>query len=81
MGVIHPLLEMDFNWYDTEHYHSGIDHVTPQQAHRGLRERIVEERRTKMSSHRRRRREADQRQGSGVQKTNDNETLNSCPAV
>ena len=26
-----------FNWYDTEHYHSGIDHVTPQQAHRDLR--------------------------------------------
>ena len=28
MEVIHPLLEMDFNWYDTEHYHSGIDHLT-----------------------------------------------------
>ena len=22
-----------FNWYDTEHYHSGIDYVTPPQAH------------------------------------------------
>ena len=42
-----------FNWYDTEHYHSGIDYVTPQQAHGGLREKIIEERRTKMSSQRR----------------------------
>ncbi len=28
-----------FNWYDTEHYHSGIDYVTPQQAHGGLRKK------------------------------------------
>ncbi len=47
-----------FNWYDTEHYHSGIDYVTPQQAYGGLRERIIDERRTKMFSQRRRRREA-----------------------
>ena len=67
-----------FNWYDTEHYHSGIDYVTPQQAHRGLRERIVEERRVKMTSQRRRRREENQRQESGVQKTNNNETLTAC---
>lgn len=67
-----------FNWYDTEHYHSGIDYVTPQQAHGGLREKISEERRTKMSSQRRRRREENQRQKSGVQKTNNNETLTSC---
>ncbi|MCX6872091.1 MAG: integrase core domain-containing protein [Verrucomicrobia bacterium] len=57
-----------FNWYDTEHYHSGIDYVTPQQAHGGLREKIIEERRAKMSSQRRRRREKNQRQKSGVQK-------------
>ena len=25
-----------FNWHDTEHYHSGIDYVTPQQARGGL---------------------------------------------
>ena len=28
-----------FNWYDTEHYYSGIDYVTPQQAHGGLRKK------------------------------------------
>ena len=64
-----------FNWYDTEHYHSGIDYVTPQQAHGGLREKISEERRTKMSSQRRRRREENQRQKFGVQKSNNNENL------
>jgi transposase InsO family protein len=46
-----------FTWYDTEHYHSGIDFVTPQQAHEGLRWTIVEERRAKTFSQRRRRRE------------------------
>ena len=64
-----------FNWYDTEHYHSGIDYVTPQQAHQGLRQKIVEERRTKMTSQRHRRREENQKQESGVQKTKNQETL------
>ena len=31
-------------WYNTEHYHSGIDYVTPHQAHTGQRAAIVEER-------------------------------------
>jgi len=57
-----------FTWYDTEHYHSGIDFVTPQQAHQGLRWTIVEERRAKALSQRRRRQEENQRK-SGVQKT------------
>ena len=57
-----------FNWYDTEHYHSGIDFVTPQQAHNGQRKAIVEDRRAKAFSQRRRRREENQ-QKSGVQKT------------
>lgn len=30
-----------FPWYNTEHYHSGIDYVTPEQAHRGERPAIV----------------------------------------
>jgi putative transposase len=64
-----------FNWYDTEHYHSGIDYVTPQQAHQGLRPKIVEERLAKKTSQRRRRREENQKQESGVQKTKNNETL------
>lgn len=33
-----------FNWYDKEHLHSGIDYVTPEQCHYGLRETIVSRR-------------------------------------
>jgi hypothetical protein len=57
-----------FKWYDTEHYHSGIDFVTPQQAHDRQRKAIVEDRRAKAFSQRRRRREENQ-QKSGLQKT------------
>lgn len=57
-----------FTWYDTEHYHSGIDYVTPQQAHQGLRRKIVEQRRVKKLSQRSRRREENQRQKPGVRK-------------
>jgi transposase InsO family protein len=64
-----------FHWYDTEHYHSGIDFVTPEQAHNGLRQAIVEERRAKAFSQRRRRREENQ-QKSGVQKTKNQEPRN-----
>ena len=64
-----------FTWYDTEHYHSGIDYVTPQQAHQGLREKIVEQRRMKKLSQRRRRREENQKQKSGLRITNDNQTM------
>ena len=46
-----------FTWYDTEHYHSGIDYVTPQQAHDGLRPGIVEQRRVRKLAQRRRCRE------------------------
>lgn len=46
-----------FHWYNTEHYHSGIDYVTPQQAHAGLREAIVAERREKLQQQRRYRRQ------------------------
>jgi putative transposase len=50
-----------FAWYDTEHYHSGIDYVTPQQAHSGLRPQIVKDRRAKMLSQRRHRRAENKR--------------------
>jgi transposase InsO family protein len=59
-----------FTWYDTEHYHSGIDYVTPQQAHDGLRPSIVEQRRVKKLAQRRRRREENQKQKTGPRKTN-----------
>ena len=35
-------------WYNTEHLHSGIDYVTPEQCHRGLRENIVSERKANL---------------------------------
>jgi len=44
--------ESYFRWYNQKHYHSGIDHVTPDQAHQGLRENIVHERNRKLSQHR-----------------------------
>jgi putative transposase len=59
-----------FTWYDTEHYHSGIDYVTPQQAHQGLRQKIVEQRRIKKLAQRRRRRAENQKQKIGKTKTN-----------
>ena len=64
-----------FTWYDTEHYHSGIDYVTPQQAHQGLRQKIVDQRRAKKLSQRRRRREENQKQKPGLRKTNENQTM------
>jgi putative transposase len=39
-------------WYNTEHLHSGIDYVTPEQCHRGLRETIVTERKAKLHKQR-----------------------------
>ena len=39
-----------FPWYNTEHYHSGIDYVTPDQCHYGFREKIVSDRKTKLAN-------------------------------
>lgn len=41
-----------FQWYNEEHYHSGIDYVTPAQAHQGLREQIISEREQKLNQQR-----------------------------
>ena len=64
-----------FTWYNTEHYHSGIDYVTPEQAHQGLRQKIVDPRRVKKHSQRSRRREENQKQKIGIIKTNENQTM------
>jgi putative transposase len=64
-----------FTWYNTEHYHSGIDYVTPQQAHQGLLQKIVAQRRSKKLSQRRRRREENQKQKIGRRKTNNHITM------
>lgn len=51
-----------FNWYNTEHYHSGIDYVTPEQAHNGLRSSIVRQRQKRLHQQRKWRKEVNQRQ-------------------
>lgn len=46
-----------FPWYNTEHYHSSIDYVTPEQCHRGIRETIVAHRKVRLNNQRRLRKE------------------------
>jgi transposase InsO family protein len=46
-----------FLWYNTKHYHSGIDYVTPDQCHQGLRESIVARRRLRHKEQRAKRKE------------------------
>jgi len=50
-----------FPWYNTEHLHSGIDYVTPDQCHRGLRDQIVAERKRKLAAQQRLRKEVNHR--------------------
>jgi len=40
-----------FPWYNYEHFHSGIDYVTPEQCHNGLREGIVARRKEHFKQH------------------------------
>jgi putative transposase len=49
--------ECYFRWYNTEHLHSGIDYVTPEQCHRRLRRPIVAKRREKLKNQQRFRKE------------------------
>jgi len=46
-----------FPWYNTDHFHSGIDYVTPEQCHQGLREEIVARRRSQHQTQRAKRKE------------------------
>ena len=46
-----------FPWYNTEHYHSAIDYVTPEQCHQGLRASIVAFRNQNLEKQRRLRKE------------------------
>ena len=48
--------EKYFDWYNHRHYHSGIDYVTPAQAHQGLRDSIVHRRTVQQQAQRQRRR-------------------------
>jgi transposase InsO family protein len=58
-----------FTWYDTEHCHSGIGYVTPQQAHDGLRPSIVEQRQIKKLAQHRRHRVENEKQKSSKKQT------------
>ena len=58
-----------FDWYNNEHYHSAIDFVTPHQAHEGLREKIVTQRRSQHRAQRRKRRTENQQQKTTTEKT------------
>jgi putative transposase len=46
-----------FAWYNTEHYHCGINYVTPDQCHRGLKDIIVSQRRANLANQRNLRKE------------------------
>jgi len=41
-----------FSWYNKEHLHSGIDYVTPEQCHKGLKESIVSRRKENLKRQR-----------------------------
>ena len=66
--------ERYFDWYNPQHYHSGIDYVTPQQAHLGQRGNIVERRLRQHHAQRLRRRTANQQPSSRQQTPNHNPT-------
>ena len=57
-----------FDWYNHEHYHSAIDYVTPQQAHAGLRGKIVKQRLSQHRAQRLRRRADNQQQKTSNEK-------------
>ena len=63
-----------FDWYNHQHYHSGIDYVTPHQAHAGLRGEIVAHRLSQQHAQRLRRRAANQRQSDPKQTPKPNPT-------
>lgn len=43
-GTSEAFSQYYFNWYNTEHYHSGILWLTPQSVHYGFAEKILEKR-------------------------------------
>jgi len=50
-----------FEWYNTKHLHSGIDYVTPEQCHSGLRPAIVAARKERLKNQREVRKEVNGR--------------------
>jgi putative transposase len=53
--------ERYFDWYNHQHYHCGIDYVTPHQAHCGQRADILARRLRQQHAQRQRRRAENQK--------------------
>lgn len=72
-----------FRWYNEDHYHSGIDYVTPNQAHMGLRDRIVKERRNNLKEQRRLRKEVNRNRQMNLTEQENKQIINNqsgcCP--
>ena len=61
-GCAEKYFDEYFRWYNEEHYHSGIQYVTPQQAHEGRQAAIVAERKRSLAAQRAYRQEVNRRQ-------------------
>lgn len=61
-----------FTWYNTAHYHSGIDYVTPDQAHQGLGPSIMAKRALQQFTQRQWRRAENEKQNQPQIITNQN---------
>jgi putative transposase len=68
-----------FLWYNNEHLHSGIDFVTPDQCHKGLRQNIVTRRKEKLKNQRLHRKEVNRLSQNVLTKNLDNLILNVNP--
>jgi putative transposase len=68
-----------FNWYNKAHLHSGIDYVTPDQCHNGLKETIVSRRRVKLEKQRAYRKEVNRVSQNVLTKDLENLMLNINP--
>ena len=44
--------EKYFNWYNTRHFHSGINYLHPADKHAGLEDQIIKERETQLTNQR-----------------------------
>jgi len=55
-----------FPWYNMEHLHSGIDYVTPEQCHQGLRGQIVARRKADLNNQRRFRKEVNRQKQNNL---------------
>ena len=68
-----------FLWYNKDHLHSGIDYVTPEQCHDGLKDSIVSCRREKLKKQRAYRKEVNRISRNVLTKNLDNLILNINP--